>query len=63
MTTTKKKQGAIYGRKSRENEATLENQINSCIQWAEENDIEYEILLKKERNQAKIGTAQNYKKC
>ena len=44
MTTTKKKQGAIYGRKSRENEATLENQINSCIQWAEENDIEYEIF-------------------
>jgi len=44
MTTTKKKQGAIYGRKSRENEATLESQINACIQWAEENDIEVEIF-------------------
>lgn len=44
MTTKNKKQGAIYGRKSRENEATLENQINACIQWAEENNIEYEIF-------------------
>jgi DNA invertase Pin-like site-specific DNA recombinase len=44
MTTTKKKQGAIYGRKSRENEATLENQINACIEWAENNDIEYEVF-------------------
>ena len=44
MTTTKKKQGAIYGRKSRENEATLESQINACIDWAEKNDIEVEIF-------------------
>ena len=44
MKTTKKKQGAIYGRKSRENEATLESQINACLEWAEENDIEVEIF-------------------
>ena len=44
MTTTKKKQGAIYGRKSRENASTLESQINACIDWAEKNDVEYEIF-------------------
>lgn len=40
----RKKQGIIYGRKSRENAATLESQINACIEWAEKNDIEFEIL-------------------
>ena len=63
MTTRKKKQGAIYGRKSRENEATLESQINACIQWAEKNDIEVEIFAEEGIQQVKIGTAQNYKKC
>ena len=41
---TNKKQAIIYGRKSRENEATLESQINACIEWAEANDIEYEVF-------------------
>jgi site-specific DNA recombinase len=44
MTTTKKKYGAIYGRKSRENASTLESQINACIDCAELNNIEYEIF-------------------
>ena len=43
--TTKKKQGAIYGRKSRENELTLESQINSCIEWCEKNNVEYELFI------------------
>jgi DNA invertase Pin-like site-specific DNA recombinase len=40
----KKKQGAIYGRKSREKAETLEGQINACIQWCERNDVEYEVF-------------------
>jgi DNA invertase Pin-like site-specific DNA recombinase len=43
--TTKKKQGAAYGRKSREGAATLESQINACIEWAEKNDIELELFI------------------
>jgi site-specific DNA recombinase len=43
--TTNKKQGSIYGRKSRENEATLESQINACIDWCEKNDVEYELFV------------------
>lgn len=43
--TTKKKQGAAYGRKSRENAATLESQINACIEWAEANNIELELFI------------------
>lgn len=40
----KRKQGIIYGRKSRENAATLESQINACIQWCENNKVDYEIM-------------------
>ena len=43
--TTKKKQGAAYGRKSREGAATLESQINACTEWAEKNNIEVEYFI------------------
>jgi site-specific DNA recombinase len=33
------KQACIYGRKSREDASTLENQIASCAEWAEKNGI------------------------
>jgi site-specific DNA recombinase len=45
MGNNKTKQGVIYGRKSRENAITLESQINACIEWAERNNIEYELFI------------------
>lgn len=41
---TKILQGCIYGRKSRENAATLESQINACLEWAKNAEIEIEIV-------------------
>jgi site-specific DNA recombinase len=40
----KRKTAAIYPRKSRENAATLEGQINACIEWCERNNVDYEIF-------------------
>jgi site-specific DNA recombinase len=40
----KKKMAAIYPRKSRENAATLDGQINACIEWCDRNHVDYEIF-------------------
>lgn len=40
----RKKQAAIYPRKSRENASTLEGQINACVEWCNRNGVEYEIF-------------------
>jgi site-specific DNA recombinase len=43
-----KLQACIYGRKSRENAATLENQIAACSEWAEKNGIEVVTIFEEE---------------
>lgn len=47
MAMIKKIKACIYGRKSRENAATLENQINACLDWVKKHglqNVEIEVI-------------------
>ena len=54
----------IYGRKSREDQMSLEGQINACIEWAERKCItNYDIFIDEGSQSSEDWNRENFKKC